>query len=84
MASELLRWLSVLRLPSALVLKQCGCLAKKLAKVQNIVEFINDLVLSSDQGFKRVLRFFAKIFCLTVFIRFMLETIIHENYFKDL
>ena len=29
-----------------LVLKQC-CLAKKLAKVQNIVEFINDLVLSS-------------------------------------
>ena len=31
-----------------LVLKQC-CLAKKLAKVQNIVEFINDLVLSSQR-----------------------------------
>ena len=31
-----------------LVLKQC-CLAKKLAKVQNIVEFINDSVLSSQR-----------------------------------
>ena len=44
MASELLRWLSK---TAALVLKRC-CLAKKLAKVQNIVEFINDSVLSSD------------------------------------
>ena len=37
-----------------------ACLAKKLAKVQNIVEFINDLVLSSDQSIKGVLRIFAK------------------------
>ena len=52
-----------------LVLKQC-CLAKKLAKVQNIVEFINDLVLSSQRrsSFRRSkqmhsIRFSPVFFC---------------------